>query len=111
MVTLLADGVDLVVSNIADYGFSPIVRQLYNNATMRERVTGVINQVNQQIDSLAQQHRVTVVDLAGFAAAVFGTNTEAINSQQIGGVTITNDSGVEGTHAFVIDGILSLIHI
>jgi|GEM_PF-1645847 len=105
MVTLLADGVDLVVANIADYGFSPIVRQLYTNATMRDQVTNVINQVNQQIDSLVQQHHVTLVDLAGFAAAVYGTNTQTIDSQQIGGVRITNDSGVEGTHAFVVDGI------
>ena len=105
MVTLLADGVDLVVSNIADYGFSPIVRQSYNNATMRDRVTNVISQVNQQIDSLAQQYHVTVVDLAGFSAAVFGTNTQTITSQQIGGVMINNDAGIEGTHAFVFDGI------
>jgi len=105
MTTLLADGVDLVVSNIADYASSPIVRQLYTNATMRERVTNVINQVNQQIDSFAQQHRVTLVDLAGFSTAVFGTNAQTIASQQIGGVRITNDSGVEGTHAFVGDGV------
>jgi VCBS repeat-containing protein len=105
MTTLLADGVDLVVSNIADYGFSPVVRQLYNNATMRERVTSVISQLNQQIDSLAQQYHVTVVDLADFAAAVFGTNTQTITSQRIGGVVITNDAGMEGTHAFVFDGI------
>ena len=103
--TLLSEGVNLVISNIADYGFSPIVRQYYTSATMRERVTTVINQVNQQIDSLAQQQHVTVVDLAGFAAAVFGTNSQTISSQQIGGVVITNDSGTQATHAFVNDGI------
>lgn len=103
--TLLDEGVNLVISNIADYGFSPIVRQYYTSPTMRERVTSVINQVNQQIDSLAQQQHVTVVDLAGFAAAVFGTNSQTVFSQQIGGVVITNNSGTQATHAFVHDGI------
>jgi len=105
MTTLLADGVNLVVSNVADYGFSPVVRGLYSSASMRDRVTGVINQLNQQIDALAQQYHVTMVDLAGFATGVFGTNTQPISSQHIGGIVITNDSGTAATHAFVHDGI------
>ncbi|MFP6619269.1 MAG: Ig-like domain-containing protein [Pirellulaceae bacterium] len=103
--TLLADGVDLVISNVADYGFTPTVRQYYTNATMRQRVASVISQLNQQIDSLAQQYHITLVDLAGFATDVFGTNTQVISSQQIGGVVITNDAGTEATHAFVHDGV------
>ena len=105
LATLSADGVQLVVSNIADYGVAPITKIFYPNATQRDEVTAVIADANRQIEQLAQEYRLPMIDLNGLATTYLGTNKEPVASLTIGGVVITNTAGVAPTNAFVHDGV------
>ncbi len=103
--TIKTNGVQLVVSDICDYGVAPITREYFTDWTKRERVTKVITGVNARIEQLAQLYGIPMVDFFSLSKRYLGTNESPADSQVIGGVTITNDGGVEATHAFVGDGI------
>jgi lysophospholipase L1-like esterase len=101
--TINVHDVQLVVSDICDYGVAPITRQFFTDWTKRERVTKVITGVNARIEQLAQRYGIPMVDFFALSKRYLGTNESPVDSRVIGGVTITNDGGVEGNHAFVDD--------
>lgn len=103
--TIKVNGVQLVVSDIVDYGVTPLTQEWYPDANVRDRVTTVIDGINTRIIQLAQSYGVPAVDLNGLARQFLGTNQAPVPSQILGGVTITNDGGTGATHAFVADGI------
>lgn len=92
-ITLAADtainaGARVMVSGIVDYGVSPLTRSFFTNATRRNNVTAVINQVNAQVRNFAQQRRIVYLDLPALGTAIFGTNTALRSTILVGGVTI-----------------------
>lgn len=103
--TINVNDVQLVVSNITDYGVAPITREYFTDWTKRQRVTNVITGVNARIEQLAQRHGIPMADFFSLSKRHLGTNESPADSQVIGGVTITNDGGVEATHAFVGDDV------
>jgi Ca2+-binding RTX toxin-like protein len=103
--TLTANNAQVVVATIPDPGVSgPIAAQYYPDANRRDLVSGTIAAVNARIRQLAQGYAIPVADFAGLTYSFLGTNQSPIASQILGGVMITNDAGVEPTHAFVHDG-------
>lgn len=104
--TLQSKGIHLVVSSVPDYGITPAVRSAYPNATQRQLVTSVINNVNQGVLQLAQTEQIVFADLFGMTEAVFGTNGSPNATMTFGGNVINlSTAGVAATNAFVADGI------
>lgn len=104
--TLQSKGIHLVVSSVPDYGTTPAVRSAYPNATQRQLVTSVINDVNLAVLQLAQSEQIVFADLFGMAEAVFGTNASPNATLTIGGNVIDlSSAGVAASNAFVADGI------
>jgi len=86
--TLDATGVGLALCNCVDFGVAPVTRQLFTNATRRNRVTAAITRVNEGVEGLARQHRLVLVDVSGLATAILGTNTSLRQFLAIGNVDI-----------------------
>ncbi|MFV1967959.1 MAG: GDSL-type esterase/lipase family protein [Pirellulaceae bacterium] len=102
--TIHSDQVDLVLSNVIDYGVASLAKTFFPDPLKRERVTVVIESLNTRLTTLAREHGITLVDNFTFAKDFFGTNQAPIDSQTIGGVTITNTAGSAPTNAFY-DGV------
>jgi hypothetical protein len=90
LATVVTTGVKMVVFNILDYGKTPAVYNniFYTNGTKRERVSAVIQQVNNGLAGLAQKWQVPLVDAFGLQKAIFGANTNLQTALSIGNVTI-----------------------
>lgn len=78
----------IVLGNCVDFGGTPIVRQLYANATRRDRVTNVIARVNVGVAGIAQNRRAVLLDLNAMARTILGTNASPRSFLPIGGVNI-----------------------
>ena len=107
--TLDAAGIKLVLCNFVDYGVAPVTRQLFTNATRRNRVTAAIAQVNAGILQLAYQRGLVHADLNALGTAIFGTNTSLKPTLKIGNVTIDLNAKDTTSHTnplagFVDDG-------
>ena len=100
-------GLRLTVCNYADFGVTPIVRQLYTSATRRNRVTAAIAQCNAGVLNIARQHRAVHVDINTLGATLFGTNTALRQFLPIGNVNIQlfnrDTSGHSNPLAGVVD--------
>jgi len=106
---LEASGVKLVLCNYVDYGVAPVTRQVYGNATRRNRVTAAIAQVNAGLLALAYDRELVYVDLNALGTAIFGTNTALNPTLVIGGVSIDLNAKDTTSHTnplagFVDDG-------
>jgi hypothetical protein len=111
-ITTISDaGGTLVLATVVDYSIAPAVwgSFFWSNPSKRERVTTAIRQLNEDVEGLAQAHGLMLVDLFGFAQALFGTNENPREFLIVGGVSIelwerdttTNDYPEAG---FVHDG-------
>jgi lysophospholipase L1-like esterase len=108
--TVSPTGVRLVMVNVLDFGITPITwsSPFYSNATRRDRVTAVIQQVNAGLLSLAQEYHIVLVDAFGLAQAAWGTNQNPRSTLLLGNVTIQlrqsdTSSNSNPTAAFVHD--------
>lgn len=109
---LLATGVNVVMANFADYSVTPYtLSKGYANPSQRQLVTNVIDGLNLQLQTLAQNRQIVLADLNGFAKGIFGTNASPNSTLTIGGVSInltsasSIDTGSNPTGAFIYDGI------
>lgn len=83
-------GVRVVLVNIFDFGITPITwgSPFYNDPARRDRVTAVIQQVNDGVYALAQQRGLVLVDAFALARAAWGTNQQPAQTLLIGNVPI-----------------------
>jgi len=102
---LAATGVELVISNVADFGIAPLVRFLFPSADGREQVADVIEELNSRLGVLARDLDFPLVDLFGFSKEILGTNHAPKLFQMIGGNAIRNAGGFRPNAAFVFDGV------
>ncbi len=105
LATIGETDVNLVMSNIIDYGVAPTVRTTFPDAVKRERVTTVIRDVNNRIEQLAHDYGVPVADSFGLSKEYLGENSAPVASQWVGGVEFTNTGGNDAHNGFVTDGI------
>ena len=104
LLTLYKTNAYLVTTNIVDYGVTPATQAFYT-PTQQQRVTDVIEPINNRLAVLAEKYNVPLIDLNGVTRDLFGDNFAPTPSKQVGGNTITNSAGVANTNAFVDDGI------
>lgn len=104
LLTLNKTNAYLVTTNIVDYGVTPATQGFYT-PTEQQRVTNVIEPINNRLAVLAEKYNVPLLDLNGVTRELYGSNFAPTPSKQVGGNTITNSAGVANTHAFVDDGI------
>ncbi|HYW80988.1 MAG TPA: SGNH/GDSL hydrolase family protein [Thermoguttaceae bacterium] len=104
-----------VLANIPDYGVAPYTwgYSEYTDPVGRERVTDVIRSVNAQLEEVASEFGIPVVDLFGFSKAVLGENSDPKDplnyTIQFGGVdvyplAIDTETGINPYAGFVHDG-------
>ena len=105
LATLTATDVELVLSNVIDYGNAPIVRAIATNPVGRERATDAVRELNAGIAQLAADYRIPLVDSFEMAKTYFGENGAEIAYQLVGGVQIANDYGQDPHNGVVGDGI------
>ena len=86
--TLTAAGAAVSVCDYVDFGVAPITRQLYPNASNRNRVSAVVGQLNAKIRELAWQNHAMFIDLNRLGTVIFGTNTALRQNLRIGNVDI-----------------------
>lgn len=84
--TILAAGpVEMVVVNIRDIGSVPQIAELFPDAAGRERVTGVVKSINQQLDAMAARRNIKIVAADDF------TNSLMKRMDQTGSLRIGNE--------------------
>jgi hypothetical protein len=88
MDTVLAEDVPFILANVPDYGVTPIARSLFPNASRRENVTAVINDLNDLVADLAADREIVLIDIASLATGIFGTNFEPNDILLLGNVEI-----------------------
>jgi len=103
--TVAATDVNLVLSNIVDYGVAPTARLLFPDADRRQRVADVIDDLNDRIAGLAQEHQIPLVDFYGFGKELLGTHHAPIASHEVGGQMFFNRGGFDVRAEFVFDGV------
>ena len=103
--TIDSDKVKLVLSNVVDYGIAPATQSFFTTASKRQRVTNVIDTLNQRLQAAADDWLIPVVDmntltrdlLAGGAVSV-GGNSFA----RAGGVAVSNLFVADGAHPHTV---------
>ena len=93
----------LILANVIDHSLAPVTQLLYPSAAQRERVSTVLEGLNDRLEDLAVQQGVPLVDTFQLAWDFLGTETETA-AEQIGGVDIFVAAGLDPHNAFV-DGI------
>ena len=88
LVTVYPTGINLVITNVPDYGVVPFTQQFYPNPFYRERVTTVIKTLNRRIEDLAREYNLVLFDLFGLSNSIFGSNFEPKTMLLIGNVSI-----------------------
>lgn len=105
----LAHEVNFILANVPDYGVTPAVRAFFPNATRRQNVTNVVNQLNAMIEAMAAEREIVLIDIASLTTAIFGTNFALNEILTLGNVPIylwesdTNNNTFPQA-AFVHDG-------
>ena len=111
--TNLLAGARMVLIDLPDYGATPLAlsNPLYTDTTKRERVSAVLQNVNQRLADLAQQYQIPMVDWFGLEEAMTGPLTNMHATFLIGNVPIQCQAtdpgpgpGSRPTAAFVADG-------
>jgi hypothetical protein len=109
LVTVQTAGVFMVLATITDPGRTPAVAAIYTNASQRELVSAVIQNVNNGLRTLAQKYQVPLVDWFGLETVILGPNTNLHSTLLLGNVSINlraSDPGPPAsvpTDAFVAD--------
>lgn len=67
-----------VLANLPDYGVAPYTwgESEYEDPGKREQVTDVIRDVNSQLDGLAREFDIPLVDIFSFSKVIFGENSD-----------------------------------
>lgn len=86
--TVLPTGVSLALCNVPDYGVTHWPRILFPDPVKRDRVTAVIQQLNLELDAVAQERHLVLVDMFAAAQALFGTNQDPREILLLGNVEI-----------------------
>jgi len=111
LATVVPTGVPLVLLGAPDYGLTPAVQGAAPSAAGRQAVHDVLaNQLNPQIEALAQSYGLTYVDLLGAMEAMFGPHASLNTTFKIGNTNIflqqiTDNVGNNPAAAFVHDGV------
>lgn len=108
--TILATGVEVVVSNLPDYGLTPLVRSFFTDATGRQRVFAAIGEANADLLTVLADRGVVLIDLSSASVAIFGTHAAPTTIIKIGNIDIVlaqsdTETGGNPTGAFVHDGV------
>ena len=93
--------VSTILVNLFDDSLSPAAKAITSNATLRERVSAVVDRVNLNLRDLANSHHVPFLDLHGLAEELLGDNPTPIASWDVGGVTISNTAGAAASNSFI----------
>ncbi|HMN42330.1 MAG TPA: GC-type dockerin domain-anchored protein [Phycisphaerales bacterium] len=104
-----AAGLKLVLGNYVDFGIAPVTRQIYTNASRRERITAVIAKVNEEIELIARRRHLVLLNLNAMGTTIFGTNSSLRQYLAIGNVNIQLFNRDTASHSnplagFVDDG-------
>ena len=105
LAALTATGASVVMTNVPDYGATPLAPLLYSVPERRQLVTQVIATINSRLAELAAVYRAVLVDLFGFDRAFRGTSAASVKWQTIGGVAIFSSGGPDPDFAFLADGV------
>jgi sulfatase modifying factor 1 len=111
LATATAAGAKVLLVSAIDYGMTPAVKGMTISAAGRQVVHDVIaNQLNPQIEALAQAYQLPYLDLLGAFDAMMGPHTSPNTNVAIGNVNIQlqvadNVSGTNLTAGFVNDGV------
>ena len=108
--TVLATGVNAVVSNLPDYGLTPTVQGFFPNPVGRQRVSDAISEANANLASAVSIRGVVLIDFFGAALAIFGPHSAPNTTITIGNVPIQltqsdTAGGGNPTAGFVDDGV------
>jgi lysophospholipase L1-like esterase len=110
--TAVASGVQLLLTNSADYSITPSVNQIQAPiASQRQAVTDVLaNQLNPAIQAIAQANNLALIDVFGLTNAIVGTPLNLHPTVTIGNVNIQlqqvdTPSGTVPLSGFVDDGV------
>lgn len=106
---VLATGVSLALCSVPDYGVTYWPQVFFPDPVKRDRVTAVIQQLNSELDAVAQDRHLVVVDMFAAAQAIFGTNLDPREILLLGNVEIyVQERDTEGNDSpqagFVDDG-------
>jgi len=113
LVTVRRTGVPLILVNILDSGSTPALMDdpFFANATKRQRVTSVINDINRRLRQLAQTYQVPLVDWFGLAQSMAGSPTNLAPVLLLGNTPIKLQQtdpgpglGANPTAGYVADG-------
>jgi hypothetical protein len=105
---LQAAGARVVLASPSDFGLSPFTRAntSYTDPVARQRVTDVMQNVDDRLRQVAAQNGIPFVDMFAFGERVFGTQAMPNSLLLVGGVPIqVLQAGVAPTNGFVDDGI------
>jgi lysophospholipase L1-like esterase len=92
LATVAPTGIKLALFNVPDYGVTPFVRSIYTDPARRQLVTDVINnQLNPQVQDLAEQYEVAFIDGQSFISSVYGSHASPNSTLSIGNVDIYLD--------------------
>jgi lysophospholipase L1-like esterase len=111
LATVVPTGVKLVLVGAPDYGMTPGIQSLATSAAGRQAVHDVIaNQLNPQIEALAQTYELPYVDMLGAFDAIVGPHASLNPTVAIGNVNIQlqvadNVSGTNLYAGYVDDGV------
>jgi len=97
--TIDSNSVKLVLSNIVDYSIAPATQDFFTNASKRQRVTNVIDTLNQRLREAADDWLIPLVDMNSLT-----TDLLAGAPLSFGGNTFTQSGGASVTNLFVADG-------
>ncbi len=103
--TLKDTGVILVVGTTLEYGISPLAKTLYTEASKRNLIDNVYEDVNQQLTQrLTQEVGVTVVDFYGLSKDIWGDHGSENAVFELGGVAMDLDGTGGVDFATVLNG-------
>jgi hypothetical protein len=107
---LSGTGARIILVNVPDYGYAPLVTALYTNPPGRQRVSNAISQLNDRLRTIASQRQVMLVDAFGLMQGIFGTHTLPVQTLLVGNVEINlqladTSSNSRPWAAFVHDGV------
>lgn len=90
LVTLRRTGIPLILVNILDSGSTPALATAphYADAEKRQHVTRVIEDLNHQLQQLAQTYQVPLVDWCGLAQRLTGPPTNLVLVLRLGNTAI-----------------------
>ena len=98
--TVDTNNAKIILSNVLDYGLSPLTQSFFPDSARRQSVTDVIDVVNAQLLQLANDRTIPLLDLSRLAVDLLGGS-----SISIGGNVFTATAGTGIQNIFVDDSV------